>query len=65
MLNRMLGRMPETEDDLLPGRVEWPDNQDKDAWYWIVIEEATNNHDHELKADGVHERWTRLLENVA
>lgn len=65
VLNRMLGRLPETEDDLLPGRVEWPDNQDKDAWYWIVIEEATNNHNHDLKADGVHERWTRLLENVA
>lgn len=65
VLNRMLGRLPESEGDLLPGRIEWPDNQDKDAWYWIVVEEATNNHDHALKADGVHERWTRLLENVA
>lgn len=65
VLNRMLGRLPESEDDLLPGRIEWPDNRDEDAWYWIVVEEATNNHDHALKADGVHERWTRLLENVA
>ena len=65
VLNRMLGRLPETADDLLPGRIEWPDNRDEDAWYWIVVEEATNNHDHALKADGVHERWTRLLENVA
>lgn len=64
VLNRMLGRLPESEDDLLPGRIEWPDNQDKSAWYWIVVEEATNNHDHAMKSDGVHERWTKLVENI-
>ena len=64
-MRRVLQRLPYSEEDLLPGSAEWPDNQDESQWYWIVVEEATNNHDHALKADGVHERWTRLLENVA
>lgn len=61
--NRVLQRIPESESDLLPGRVEWPDNQDKGKWYWLAVEEATNNHDHTLKGDGSHERWTALLKN--
>lgn len=64
IFNRMLQRLPESEDDLLSGRIEWPDNQDVSAWYWLAVEEATNNHDHALKDDGVHERWTKLLENI-
>lgn len=61
--NRVLQRLPEDESDLIAGRVQWPDNQDKEKWYWLVVEEATNNHDHTLKSDGVHERWTALLKN--
>lgn len=61
--NRVLQRIPESEADLLPGRVEWPDNHDVEKWYWLAVEEATNNHDHTMKGDGVHERWTALLEN--
>lgn len=61
--NRVLQRLPEDESDLIAGRVQWPDNQDKEKWYWLAVEEATNNHDHTLKSDGVHERWTALLEN--
>lgn len=63
IMNRVLQRIPESEADLLPGRVEWPDNHDVEKWYWLAVEEATNNHDHTMKGDGVHERWTALLEN--
>lgn len=63
IMNRVLQRIPESESDLLPGRIEWPDNQNKDKWYWLVVEEATNSHDHTMKEDGIHERWIALLEN--
>lgn len=39
------------------------DNSDVNAWYYINIQEATNSHDFEIKADGVHEKWTSLKEN--
>lgn len=64
VLNRVLQRLPETEADLIDDRIVWPDNQDPTAWYYLVVEEATNAHDHALKDDGVHERWTALLPNV-
>ena len=64
VLNRVLQRLPETEADLIDDRIVWPDNQDPTAWYYLVVEEATNAHDHALKDDGVHERWTALLSNV-
>ena len=76
ILNRVLQRLPYSEEDLLPGSAEWPDNQDESQWYWIVVEEATNNHAHEVVegSHGVHEegeqlseheRWTALMPNVA
>lgn len=64
VINRVLQRLPESEADLLPNRVVWPDNADTSQWYWLVVEEATNNHDHALKADGMHESWTALNENI-
>lgn len=64
VVNRVLQRLPESEEDLLPGRNQWPDNVDKSAWYWLVVEEATNAHDHETKEDGISERWTERLEDV-
>lgn len=61
---------------LLEGVSQWQDNQDESQWYWIVVEEATNNHAHEVVegSHGVHEegeqlseheRWTALMPNVA
>lgn len=60
MINRVLGRLPESEKDLLPGMKTWPDNADLSAWYYLTVQEATNGHTFERKADGVHERWIKL-----
>jgi len=62
IVNRMLERQPESAYDLLPGMVTWPDNMNQNAWFYLYIQEATNSHDFEVKADGVHERWTELRE---
>lgn len=60
MINRVLGRLPESAGDLLPGMKSWPDNADSDAWYYLIVQEATNSHTFERKADGIHERWIKL-----
>ncbi len=62
LVNRALNRQPETKDDLLEGMTKWPDNSNEDKWYYLAIQEATNSHEYEMKADGVHESWTRLTE---
>ena len=58
MINRVLCRVPETEGDLLPGMITWPDNQ-PGTWYYLVVQEATNSHDYDRK-DAIHEKWTAL-----
>ena len=64
IFNRVLGRAPE-KDHLLPGEmITWPDNMDKNAWYYANMQEATNSHEYEIKydADGEpYEVWTKLL----
>ena len=42
VLNRALLRLPESEDDLLPGRKVFPDNTDPKQWYYLILEEAAN-----------------------
>ncbi len=49
MINRVLNRLPEDEDDLLDGMNVWPDNKPGD-WYYLAVQEATNSH------AGRHER---------
>jgi len=63
LVNRMLERQPESKDDILPGMTQWVDNMDENAWYYWAVQEATNSHDYEMKADGVHEKWTKLIDN--
>ncbi len=63
LVNRMLERIPESKEDLLDGMTKWADNADTNAWYYIAVQEATNSHNYEMKADGVYERWTDLTEN--
>ena len=58
MINRVLNRLPEDEDDLLDGMNVWPDNQPS-AWYYLAVQEATNSHDFTRKGD-VHEHWTKM-----
>lgn len=64
IINRVLGRLPETAEDLLPGMKTWPDNADADKWCYLAIQEATNGHSYDRKADGVHETWTALTEHA-
>ena len=60
IINRVLGRLPETAEDLLPGMKTWPDNAEADKWYYLPIQEATNGHGFDRKKDGIHETWTEL-----
>ena len=58
MINRVLCRLPEDEDDLLPGMSVWTDCREGD-WCYLAIQEATNSHDYVTK-DRVYESWTDL-----
>ena len=62
LVNRVLNRKPETEDDLLPDMTTWTDNADKKAWYYLAIQEATNSHNYEFKTNSEYEKWTELRE---
>lgn len=61
LVNRVLQRVPEHEDDLLDDMVTWPDNMDTTKWYYLAVQEATNSHDYCRKANG-YEYWTDLRE---
>ena len=60
LINRVLGRAPETGDDLLGGMVTWSDNLPS-AWYYLAIQEAGNGHEYREKKGGF-ETWTKLLD---
>ncbi|MCL2126475.1 MAG: S-layer homology domain-containing protein [Oscillospiraceae bacterium] len=67
LVNRMLGRVPETVDDLLVDEMHaWSDNMDQDAWYYIAVQEASNSHVADYKEDTVpgllvrYEFWTEM-----
>ncbi|MBQ1888088.1 MAG: S-layer homology domain-containing protein, partial [Firmicutes bacterium] len=61
IVNRVLGRLPQSKDDLLPNMVTWPDNMNESKWFYLHVQEATNSHDCEHRADG-SEYWTVLTE---
>ena len=61
MINRVLNRLPAAEEDLLPGMLQWPDNQDPGAWYYLAVQEATNSHTWKEKGE-ISEQWTELTE---
>ena len=60
LINRVLKRIPEDKNDLLEGMRTFTDNMDASKWYYAAVQEAANSHDYEIKADGVHEKWTSL-----
>ena len=60
IINRVLRRVPASEQDLLPDMIVWPDNMDTSAWYYLDIQEATNSHTFAKCTDG-SERWVMLL----
>ena len=59
MVNRALGRTPKSENDLLSGMKTWRDNANVNAWYYLDVQEATN--DHTYTKSGNHETWKKLL----
>ena len=62
LVNRVLNRQPETEDDLLPNMTVWTDNANPKAWYYLAVQEATNRHYYEFKMNSQYEKWTELRE---
>ena len=44
LVNRVLNRQPETEDDLLPNMTVWTDNANPKAWSYLAVQQATNPH---------------------
>ena len=62
LVNRVLNRQPETEDDLLPNMTVWTDNANPKAWYYLAVQEATNSHYYEFKTNSKYEQWTALRE---
>ena len=62
LVNRVLNRQPETEDDLLPNMTVWTDNANSKAWYYLAVQEATNSHYYKFKTNSKYEKWTELRE---
>lgn len=58
MINRVLLRLPETDEDLLDGMRVWPDNQ-PGAWHYLAVQEATNSHDF-VRKNTKNETWKAL-----
>ena len=61
IINRMLNRFV-NEKGLHKDAILWPDNN-KDAWYYYAVEEATNSHDYVRQSGGVYETWTAMRAN--
>ena len=62
LVNRVLNRQPETEDDLLPNMTVWTDNANPKAWYYLAVQEATNSHYNKFKTNSKYEKWSELRE---
>lgn len=62
LVNRVLNRQPETEDDLLPNMTVWTGNANPKAWYCLAVQEATNSHYYKFKTNSKYEKWSELRE---
>jgi hypothetical protein len=70
LVNRMLRRVPETGEDLLPSEmIVWSDNANTEIWYYLAVQEATNSHVSQYKDKPVpgmqfnYEHWIEMLPN--
>ena len=61
LVNRVLKRLPETAEDLHNDMIKWSDNSDTSAWYYLAVQEATNSHYYDIKANK-YEKWSKLRE---
>ena len=59
LVNRVLKRLPETDEDLHADMIKWSDNSDASQWYYLDVQEATNSHYYKVK-DNQFEKWTEL-----
>ncbi len=57
IVNRSLERAPH-KDYLLDDMIKWPDNSDRNEWYYTDVQEATNSHNYKMSAS--YEVWTEL-----
>lgn len=66
MINRVLDRQTESNDDLLPvaQMTNWSDNMDTAKWYYRDMQEATNNHKAERVGTSMYEKWTEKLPDI-
>ena len=62
LLNNVLDRQVESDEDMLPGMKTWSDNP-KGAWYYFAIQEATNSHYFDRKDGSIYEVWTEIRQN--
>jgi hypothetical protein len=63
LINRVLGRRPEVYSDLIhDGMITWIDNMNREMWYYLYVQEATNSHHYARKPDGIHETWTEIAD---
>jgi len=61
LINRVLGRLPASTADLLPGMITFADNADTTAWFYLYIQEATNSNYYEMHDNGIHKTWVELI----
>ncbi len=65
IINSVLGRKPHAEG-MYADMITWPDNANKNAWYYADVQEATNSHLYEMSLNletGTYETWTGHMEN--
>jgi uncharacterized repeat protein (TIGR02543 family) len=70
IVNRILERAVNREEDLLPDMLRWSDNADVSAWYYFDVQEATNSHVYDRRPGQrppnltfEYEHWRSLIEN--
>ena len=61
LVNRVLKRLPETEEDLHDDMIKWSDNSDVSQWFYLDVQEATNSHYYQTK-ENQFEKWIKLRE---
>ena len=59
LVNRVLKRLPETEEDLHDDMIKWSDNSDASQWFYLAVQEATNSHYYQTK-ENQFEKWSEL-----
>lgn len=60
LINSMLDRQVSV-DGLLDDMNKWSDNMNQDAWYYTIVQEATNSHFYN-RPDGTVEDWSAMRE---